>query len=153
MGRHHTLPSTPLLEPCCTLYNSAQVMLKFVSLHTTSPHLRLSLPFRLPDRTIRANWTGTPTDRPSLVVLRDSSTLTAYASWNGATEVTSWKFLGSNNKKHTTVLGNAARTGFETHLNVPPSTKYAWYQVEAMNAAGDTLGYSEFKIVESASSS
>src|SRR3712207_8672827 len=55
-----------------------------------------------------------PTDDPALVVgqrSRDETTL--YASWNGATEVTTWEVLSGPSPNQLEPLGAVPRNGFE----------------------------------------
>jgi arylsulfotransferase ASST len=79
-------------------------------------------------RTLRFPWHGRPTEHPAAVV-RGS---TMYASWNGATEVASWKVEP----------GGAAvpRRGFETALSLPPGTRSV--RAVALDAHGRVLGRS-----------
>ncbi|KZP11149.1 hypothetical protein FIBSPDRAFT_837791 [Athelia psychrophila] len=93
-------------------------------------------------RTLRFDWTGAPRTLPSLVVYYSNST--AYVSWNGATEVDSWNFFGSSDKRNDTLLGNVKKSGFETAFNASSRNSYSWYQVEGLNAAGMSIGRSEF---------
>jgi Arylsulfotransferase (ASST) len=82
-------------------------------------------------RAFRFPWVAQPVDRPALVV-RDGS---AYASWNGATELASWQLL-----EGTTRTKTVARTGFETKLALAPQTKSV--AVTALDRAGRELGTS-----------
>jgi hypothetical protein len=82
-------------------------------------------------RAYRFPWVGRPTDRPALAV--DSGT--AYASWNGATEVRAWRLLADGRR-----VAVAARRGFETAIPVP--TKARHLSVQALDASGRVLGSS-----------
>ena len=44
-------------------------------------------------RAFRLPWTGTPAHAPSLALAGEGRALTAYASWNGATDVATWQLL------------------------------------------------------------
>ena len=68
-------------------------------------------------------------------------TTVVYVSWNGATEVLSWRLYKSNsNGKRTEIVASARRLGFETILSYP---SYASNVIaEALDANGSTLGTS-----------
>lgn len=94
-------------------------------------------------RAFKANWTGTPDSTPALWSDSTSaySPTTFYTSWNGATEIASWKFFGGPTESNcTTVLGIVAKTGFETSLTVNQS--FAWGYTQALAANGSVLGTS-----------
>ncbi|CAI4219782.1 unnamed protein product [Parascedosporium putredinis] len=75
-------------------------------------------------RGFRANWTGTPTEEPAVVAVRDEQgaqgALDVYVSWNGDTETRTWRFFGSDAADGAAtrfvLLGEARRLGFETHV-------------------------------------
>lgn len=80
---------------------------------------------------------------PSLTIANESSI--GYASWNGATEVAIYELLGSNDASAVVSLSNTSAVGrFETNFTVPTATRYSYYQVRALDAAFEPLGYSEF---------
>ena len=78
-------------------------------------------------RAFRFPWEGRPAGRPALAV-RDGA---AYASWNGATGVSSWRLSDG---------GVASRTGFETKLALAPQTHSV--SVTALDRGGAPLGTS-----------
>lgn len=80
-------------------------------------------------RAFRAPWIGKPTGPPALVSAHGS----AYVSWNGATEVTSWRLVEDGRETQT-----VPRTGFETQLHPAATTKRA--TVIALDARGAELG-------------
>jgi len=82
-------------------------------------------------RAFRFPWVGRPTDRPTLVVRSG----TAYASWNGATEVASWQLTEGSSRTKT-----VARNGFETKLDINAQTKSV--AVTALDRAGRELATS-----------
>ena len=49
-------------------------------------------------RTYLSPWSGHPHSSPALAVSPGSGSLTAYASWNGATEVASWRVLAGSSR-------------------------------------------------------
>jgi hypothetical protein len=93
-------------------------------------------------RTVKANWVGTPTTKPSAAVRHPKGKLSAvYASWNGATKVATWKLFAG--KKPGSITGRVAtvkRTGFETALRT--KNKGPYYQVKAYDSHGKLLGTS-----------
>ncbi|HET9470411.1 MAG TPA: hypothetical protein VFO24_04855, partial [Usitatibacter sp.] len=63
-----------------------------------------------------------------------------YASWNGATDVTSWQLLTGASATHLTPTGaTTPRSGFETTIPAPAA---AFYQVRALSASGKVLATS-----------
>jgi hypothetical protein len=95
-----------------------------------------------PDRTYRAQlepWTGTPDTKPAGAARRSGNGITVYASWNGATQVASWRVLGVSGSS-THQVGKSARSGFETSIAVPAGS--AGYEVQALNSAGHPLATS-----------
>ncbi|TRM57121.1 ASST-domain-containing protein [Schizophyllum amplum] len=94
-------------------------------------------------RTYRFDWTATPSTPPSLSVTGDGSNRTAYAWWNGATEVATWGLYGSSDSGESVNLANATRTDFETPINFEQLEDYASYTVSALDASGQVLGTSD----------
>ena len=89
-------------------------------------------------------WRGHPTTLPSLALnsSTESGHQAAYVSWNGATEVDSWKLLGSTDTLSSPrLLASASRTGFETNMTFPSGNAYVF--AAAFNAAGACLSASE----------
>ena len=62
--------------------------------------------------------------------------MTAYVSWNGATDVARWELLGGAAAGSLTPLGAAAKDGFETVLRADTQPFVA---VRAYDAAGTVL--------------
>jgi hypothetical protein len=92
-------------------------------------------------RAYRLPWTGNPTEDPAVVVVRGTGNgATAYASWNGATEVARWEVLAGPDAAHLHPVGSAAKSGFETAIAV--STPAPQFAVRAIGRAGQILGTS-----------
>jgi Arylsulfotransferase (ASST) len=87
-------------------------------------------------RTYRMPWVGEPTDPPDLVV-EDG---TAYVSWNGATEVASWRFVAGEDAASAEPVATIRRAGFETSADVGDAPYVA---VEALDADGRVLADAE----------
>ena len=95
-------------------------------------------------RAFKSEWKGYPTTIPSVKACnnpQDGSVL-VYMSWNGATEVTSWRVYASNEQvldtNSTTTaehdlqwLGTVKKTGFETRMVLEPHD-VTYVQVEAV---------------------
>ena len=90
------------------------------------------------------NWVGLPLTKPALwAYSKDGVEMTVYSSWNGATEVRTWRFFGSNDIKQGPweQLGEEEKNGFETvsgHLHT-----YKYCYAEALDKNGHVLGTSE----------
>jgi EmrB/QacA subfamily drug resistance transporter len=86
-------------------------------------------------------WVGLPLSSPAGAARRTDGKTTVYASWNGATQVTSWRVLAGPSGGRLTVLATHAKSGFETAL--PVSSSYTNFEVQALNAAGRVIGVSQ----------
>ncbi|GAA4416161.1 hypothetical protein GCM10023169_03190 [Georgenia halophila] len=82
-------------------------------------------------RAQRVEWTATPTTDPA-AVLADGA---VHVSWNGATEVASWRVSADGEE-----LTTADRAGFETSVAVPDGVRANDLVVEALDADGAVLG-------------
>lgn len=58
-------------------------------------------------------------------------------SWNGATEVASWRVLSGDDEEHLVESTEVERTGFETAANITPNG--STIIVEALDADGKSL--------------
>jgi EmrB/QacA subfamily drug resistance transporter len=98
-----------------------------------------------PDLTYRAQvepWTGMPLTKPSGAARRNGSAATVYASWNGATQLASWRVLGATaGGGAMREIAQAPRSGFESAIHVPAG--YASFELQALDAGGHTLATSE----------
>jgi EmrB/QacA subfamily drug resistance transporter len=89
-------------------------------------------------------WVGLPLYPPSGAVHRAGGRTTVYASWNGATELASWRVLAGSGGS-ATVIATHAKSGFETAI--PVSGSYKTYRVQALDAQGRALNTSgEFSV-------
>jgi hypothetical protein len=84
-------------------------------------------------RAFRFPWVAKPADRPALAARAG----TAYASWNGATEVASWQLLEGTTATDLRPGPIVARTGFETALPLGAATRMA--AVAALDRSGAQL--------------
>jgi hypothetical protein len=76
-------------------------------------------------RAFRFPWVGRPTDRPKLVARSTTAGHRLYASWNGATEVASWRLLAGTTAADLTARAAGRKRAFETMLTTPTAVRYA----------------------------
>jgi hypothetical protein len=88
-------------------------------------------------RAFRYTWTGLPTTRPAVALRAAGDRTTVYASWNGATEVASWRILAGPDAARLSPVQTVARDGFETHATLGSTA--ATFAVEALAADGTAL--------------
>jgi arylsulfotransferase ASST len=91
-------------------------------------------------RAFRFVWHGNPDPPPTLAV----TTRSAYASWNGATDIASWRLLVGQANDDLRVVRTVPKRGFETAIALPTngrSTRYV--AVEAIGHDGRVLGTSQ----------
>jgi hypothetical protein len=96
-------------------------------------------------RTYRFPWTGTPSTAPAIaaVTAHAGGSATVYASWNGATQVASWRVLAGPSSTQLAPVATASRTGFETAIATPGGVGPTIYvAVQALEASGAVLGTS-----------
>ena len=70
-----------------------------------------------------------------------TGTATVYASWNGATQVASWRVLAGASPTQLAPVATAADAGFETAIATPGAAPYV--EVQALEAAGAVIGTSK----------
>jgi hypothetical protein len=93
-------------------------------------------------RAFRAPWSGYPTARPDVVAYAQncSAPITAYMSWNGATDVKSWSvYAGNSTDTGFHLAGGSEKTGFETNITLSPAGFNRYVYAEAKDAAGNVL--------------
>lgn len=105
-------------------------------------------PGTLSYRAFEVQWLGQPPTRPAIALSRSRGHAVLHVSWNGSTEHRHWQVLGGAAAGQLAPLKVAAADQFETAITVqrPP----AWLAVEALDAAGNTLGRSKAVSVASA---
>jgi Arylsulfotransferase (ASST) len=92
-------------------------------------------------RAFRLPWSGRPADAPAIALSGRARDLTAYASWNGATEVHSWQLLaGARGEGELRAVSSTRAHGFETALPAPSAGPRI--AVQALDAGGAPLGRS-----------
>jgi EmrB/QacA subfamily drug resistance transporter len=96
-----------------------------------------------PDLTYRATldqWVGQPLSPPVGAARKTGGKTTVYASWNGATQVASWRVLAGPGGGRLSVVATHAKSGFETALAVPQGEQS--FELQALGGDGRVLGAS-----------
>jgi hypothetical protein len=95
-------------------------------------------------RAYRFDWNAEPATPPALALSRGpGGLLTAYASWNGATDVASWRILAGPSPSALIPLAGRVRTGFETMLTL--HTRQPYVALQALGLSGKVLATSPVK--------
>ncbi|CAG7931562.1 unnamed protein product [Penicillium olsonii] len=93
-------------------------------------------------RISKSAWVADPPTRPDIALVRDR----AYASWNGATEVSEWVLNGVEgeiqNPDDAYVLGQYPKLHFETDIPIPDTYAGGSLFVSALDRDGNILGSS-----------
>jgi hypothetical protein len=98
-------------------------------------------------RAYLAPWSGQPdpaVSPPNLAVSSTRHGLVVYASWNGATDVSSWRVLGGRTATSLHSVTTSRRTGFETTISLG---RYGYVAVQALDSARHVLGTSAVRPV------
>jgi hypothetical protein len=90
-------------------------------------------------RAYRFPWVGAPQTTPRVIAGNSGGKTTVYVSWNGATQVATWRVVGGTTPTTLAVVGSAHPRGFETGIRVA-SSKYV--AVQAFDARGTLLAQS-----------
>jgi hypothetical protein len=92
-------------------------------------------------RTYRFPWTAAPETRPAAVAKRTGpSSVSVYASWNGATGVARWQVLAGQGPGSLRQVATVRRRSFETQVDLHSSA--AMFRVRALDSRGRTIGHS-----------
>jgi EmrB/QacA subfamily drug resistance transporter len=115
----------------------------YFSEYSSSGEQLLEGSFPDPDLSYRETverWVGLPLSPPVGAARRKGGRTTVYASWNGATQVASWRVLAGPGAARMTVVASAAKAGFETAI--PVTRGYQSFEVQALDAGGRVIGAS-----------
>jgi len=96
-------------------------------------------------RTYALAWSGQPAEPPALAYAPAGSAHAGgvlYASWNGATDVASWRVLAGATQATLTPVSADARTGFETAISLPAAVAGPDLEVQALDGSGAVVGTS-----------
>ncbi len=92
-------------------------------------------------RAFEHSWSAQPATPPALAVSRGPrGDSTAFASWNGATDVSRWRVLAGAGPTNLVPVAVAGRSDFETAVRVHAAGPY--FAVQAIGSAGQLLGES-----------
>jgi hypothetical protein len=104
-------------------------------------------------RAFRYPWSGRPATPPAVLAsLNDTGEETiVHASWNGATEVSSWRVLAGKRRGSLAVQATIPASGFESATTL--SKQYPYVAVQALDSAGRAIGTSRtVKVISYAAS-
>lgn len=94
-------------------------------------------------RVFRDRWIGRPADPPTAVTANGK----VYVSWNGATEVATWRVEGVVDddweEDDFYAVSETARTGFETEIKMPTGDESSLVRVVALDMDGAVLGVTQ----------
>jgi hypothetical protein len=90
-------------------------------------------------RAYRFPWIGTPSTSPAVTTSNSGSNMNVYVSWNGATQVSSWRVLAGATADTLQAIATATKQGFESQLMIPAQP---YVQVQALDSAGRMLASS-----------
>jgi hypothetical protein len=92
-------------------------------------------------RTFTADWTGQPADKPAIAVTANPARgVAAYVSWNGATEVASWRVHAGKRESSLDVVAALPKSRFETVI--PANSTGPYFAVTAHDSSGSLIGQS-----------
>jgi Arylsulfotransferase (ASST) len=99
-------------------------------------------------RAFRFPWSGRPLSRPTLAAsLNNVGETVVHMSWNGATNVDSWRVLDGKHSGSLVTLTAIPATGFESSATLLEN--YTYVVVQALDSAGHVLGTSARETVKS----
>ena len=92
-------------------------------------------------RTYLSPWSARPASAPALLAKpAGAGAISVSVSWNGATEVASWRVLAGSSSGSLEPLSTVADTGFQTSLVAHTAGPYV--AVQALDSAGGVIGTS-----------
>ncbi len=102
-----------------------------------------TLPFGVNSyRAYRFQWTGQPLTKPALAISpQPHHSVKLYASWNGATQVESWRVLAGPTPNTLHPLKTTPHTGFETEITLHSKPRYL--AIQALDSHNHTLASSQ----------
>jgi hypothetical protein len=84
-------------------------------------------------------WKAKPATRPAISVAGAPDQTIVYASWNGATQVSSWRVLSGDSAERLSPVASSSKHGFETAIKTAVQRYTA---VQALDADGHVLSTS-----------
>lgn len=116
----------------------------YFSEYSKAGKLLLQGTFPGPDISYRATldqWVGLPEYPPSGAARTTSGGTAIYASWDGATQVATWRVLAGKDSAALRPVASAPKDGFETQLTL--KSGYHVFEVQALGSSGKVLGTSK----------
>jgi hypothetical protein len=100
-------------------------------------------------RAFRFPWSGRPSSPPAILANLDNTgeETIVHMSWNGASEVASWRILAGEHPRSLTARATIPDSGFESSTIL--TKRYAYAAVQALDSAGHVLGSSKAATVGS----
>ncbi len=93
-------------------------------------------------RAFRLPWSGLPAEAPAIALSAQRSDNTVYASWNGATDVHTWRLLAGPSPDQLQIVSSTPSRGFESTLQ-RGSRDGPNFAVQALDARGAEMGTSQ----------
>lgn len=95
-------------------------------------------------RAFRFPWVGRPSWPPTLVAVRQAGAARLVMSWNGATEVASYRIYGGvTPNAATSLIRTVTKTGFETAVDVTTQlADFCFFRVLPIDRQGQAMTYS-----------
>ncbi|MGH2832552.1 MAG: arylsulfotransferase family protein [Solirubrobacteraceae bacterium] len=93
-------------------------------------------------RAYRHPWKAQPAAPPTIVATKNNTgeEVIVHASWNGATELASWRVLTGSKPQSLQAQQTVPSNGYETSVVVPKKYEpYGYAQVQALSSAGKVL--------------
>jgi hypothetical protein len=84
-------------------------------------------------------WKGSPTSPPAVSTALAGNETIVYASWNGATQVSSWRVLAGDHADRLTLVASSPKHGFETAIK---TAAHGYVAVQALDGDGHVLATS-----------
>jgi hypothetical protein len=95
-------------------------------------------------RAFRFPWQGLPTWPATLVLQRAGGSMRLTMSWNGATEIASYRVYGGNTSSPSSFLATVPKSGFESSILLQGADAgFCYYRVMPVNTLGRSTLYSQ----------
>jgi Arylsulfotransferase (ASST) len=91
-------------------------------------------------RTYLSPWSAQPKTAPAVVAKASGSSISVAVSWNGATNVASWRVLAGSSSGSLAPVATAAKSGFQSTITAPSAGPYV--AVQALDSSGAVLAVS-----------
>jgi Arylsulfotransferase (ASST) len=91
-------------------------------------------------RSFRFDWQGQPHTDPTVVTVAGPSSTQLYYSWNGATEVASYRVYGGESLASLQLLDSPLKAGFETSSTISgEENSFCFFRVVPIDAQGQVM--------------